>query len=216
MPEAVIEWVIWRANHLQADVIVCTGDYVHERNSTSQIDIVWPILSQLSAPDGVYAVLGNHDHWADRDRSHYWLDRSGQNLHHRAIPLSRGNQYLWLGGAGDAWEDEDGIDQAFEHVPPGECKILLAHNPDTADFIFETHIDLILSGHTHGGQVNLPWIGTPILPVRNKRYTSGLVKTDNSQVFISKGIGWAVLPLRFNCPPEIAVLELVPTTEKQK
>ena len=68
----------------------------------------------------------------------------------------------------------------------------------------------MISGHTHGGQVRRPFLGAPILPVKNKAYSSGLIVTDHSRVFISRGIGWAIAPVRLNCPPEIAVLVLEP------
>ena len=98
----------------------------------------------------------------------------------------------------------------LKDIPKSDCRIVLAHNPDTADTDFLSRVDLMISGHTHGGQVNIPFIGTPILPVRNKNYSCGL-KTSlrGIKVFISRGIGWAIYPIRFNCFPEIAVLELV-------
>ena len=92
-----------------------------------------------------------------------------------------------------------------------DCRIVLAHNPDSADTDFEGRIDLMLSGHTHGGQIRIPFYGPPVLPVSNKTYSSGLkISTKQHPVFISRGIGWAIYPVRFNCFPEIPVLELVP------
>jgi predicted MPP superfamily phosphohydrolase len=210
VPSMVIEYVVNKANKIDTDIIVCTGDYVHEKKATKQIDTVWPILNKLSAPMGVYSVLGNHDHWADFDRSFYWLNKCRQNLRHKVVPLVKNGKRIYLGGCGDLWEDEQNIDSTFSEVNPFDFKILLAHNPDSADEKFDTAINLIISGHTHGGQVNLPFIGTPVLPVKNKIYSSGLVRTKKTNVFISKGIGWAVLPVRFNCAPEIAVLHLFP------
>ncbi len=208
VPRLVMEYVVWQTNRLRRDLVVLTGDYVHTRNTTREIDGVWPMLSRLQAPLGVYAVLGNHDHWADLDRSLYWLERSGQGLRHRAVALERQGQRLWLGGAGDLWEDDLGIDQAFSVAPDQECKILLSHNPDSADEPYQARVDLILSGHTHGGQVKLPFLGALKLPVSNRGYVDGLLQARRSQLFISRGIGWAIVPVRFNCPPEIAVLEL--------
>jgi predicted MPP superfamily phosphohydrolase len=77
------------------------------------------------------------------------------------------------------------------------------------DTEFNTPLSLVLSGHTHGGQVVIPFFGPPMLPVKNKDYSSGLIATHKTQLFISRGIGWAIYPVRFNCYPEIAVLELV-------
>jgi uncharacterized protein len=207
--ESFLAQVVHRTNGLRADIIVCTGDYVHDRNTLKEIDKVWPILSQLQAKEGVYSVLGNHDHWADTDRSLYWLERTGQGVRHSCTPVVRGRDRIYIGGAGDYWEDELGIDKAFACSDEGDCRILLSHNPDSVDTRFRSRLSLVLSGHTHGGQVVVPFIGPPVLPVENKDYSSGLIATPRAQLFISRGIGWTILPVRFNCYPEIAVLELL-------
>ena len=213
MPISVIEFIINKVNSLPKDMIVCTGDYIHERNSNNQIDTVWPILMRLKAKFGVYSVLGNHDHWGDTDRSLYWLSKSGQDLRHKSVVISRGTSRIWLGGSGDYMEDELGIDKAFQNVPEQDCKILLAHNPDSVDSNYDTNIDLTISGHTHGGQVKIPFFGTHVLPVKNKLYSSGLIRTKDNNIYISRGIGWALLPIRFNCYPEISILKLVPDNQ---
>ncbi len=209
MPLMVVEQIIHKINTLQKDVIVCTGDYILERNGTKQIDTVWPQLMKLNANDGVYSVLGNHDHWGNTDRSLYWLEKSGQSIRHKAVSITKGEERIWIGGAGDYMEDDLGIDDAFQHVPDSECKILLSHNPDSADTDYNTQIDLMISGHTHGGQVNIPFIGPPFLPVKNKSYSSGFMRTGKTNLYISRGLGWAILPVRFNCFPEISILKLV-------
>ena len=206
---AFISKVVERTNALRPDLIVCTGDYVHAKNTTAEIDQVWPLLMKLHARHGVFSVLGNHDHSADTARSLYWLERSGQNLRHQCKVLERGKERLVVGGAGELWGDQLKIDAAFAASAPGDCRILLAHNPDSVDSPFNTPISLVLSGHTHGGQVVLPFYGPLVLPVENKRYSSGLIDTPKTKLFISRGIGWAIYPVRFNCYPEIAVLELV-------
>ena len=104
--ESFVEGIVHRTNRLRTDLIVCTGDYVHGRNTIQQIDKVWPILSKLEAKHGVYSVLGNHDHWADSERSHYWLERTGQNIRHDCKPIYEGRDRILIGGAGDYWEDE--------------------------------------------------------------------------------------------------------------
>ncbi|GJQ57545.1 MAG: metallophosphoesterase [Candidatus Scalindua sp. AMX11] len=211
MPLFIVEHLIQKINALEKDIVVCTGDYVHEFDSNSQIDTLWPQLMKLRARKGVYSVLGNHDHWASFNRSLYWLERSGQNVRHRAISISDKGERIWIGGAGDFMEDDLSIDKAFENVPSNECKILLAHNPDSADSYFTTKVDLMISGHTHGGQVNIPFIGTPVLAVHNKKYSSGFIRSAKTNLYISRGLGWSMLPVRFNCPPEISILNLVPS-----
>jgi predicted MPP superfamily phosphohydrolase len=163
----------------------------------------------LKAPLGVYSVLGNHDHWGSTERSLYWLEQSGQNLRGKVTYLERAGKRLWFAGIGDLWEDPMNVDTVLNQIPEEECRIVLAHNPDSADTPFQGWIDLMLAGHTHGGQVNVPFYGPPVLPVKNKNYSCGL-KTSPKQhpVFISRGIGWAIYPLRFNCYPEIPILEL--------
>lgn len=210
VPLSVIRHVVNRANRIERDLIVCTGDYVHERKAITQIDQVWPELARLDAPLGVYSVLGNHDHWADTAKSDYWLKETGQDLRHKAVSIERAGQRLWLAGTGDLWEDPSPLDPLLQDIPDTECRIVLAHNPDTADTDFSQRVDLMLCGHTHGGQVNIPFFGPPVLPVHNKTYSSGLKTSPRGmKLFISRGIGWAILPVRFNCCPEIAVLELV-------
>lgn len=204
-----IESVINKANRLKADIIVCTGDYVHARNSAKEIDTVWPIMMKLKAAYGVYSVLGNHDHWADTEKSLQWLEKSGQSVRHSSKEIYRGKSRIIIGGTGDYWEDELKIDRCFSNSDEGDCRILLTHNPDAIDTAFKTPLSLVLSGHTHGGQVSIPFYGPPVLPVKNKRYSSGLIETEKGNLFISKGIGWAIYPIRFNCYPEIAVHELV-------
>jgi predicted MPP superfamily phosphohydrolase len=206
---AFIEGVVAKTNALRPDAIVCTGDYVHERETKKEIEQVWPLLAKLHARYGVFSVLGNHDHWADTERSLYWLERSGQNLRHQCKAITKGKERIVLGGAGDYWQDQLKIDHAFASSDEQDCRILLAHNPDSVDTHFTTPVSLVLSGHTHGGQVVLPFFGPPVLPVHNKKYSSGLIRTDKTQLFISRGIGWTMYPVRFNCYPEIALLELV-------
>lgn len=203
--------VVRRTNAAGGDLIVCTGDYVHERNATGQIDAVWPLLGELKAPMGVFSILGNHDHWAHTERSIHWLRETGQDLHHKQTVIERNGERLWLVGAGDFWEDPRDLDEELNGIPETDCRIVLAHNPDTADTQHSARIDLMLSGHTHGGQVVIPFYGPPVLPVNNKTYSSGLKTAPKGfGVFISRGIGWAIYPIRINCYPEIAVLDLQP------
>ncbi|MBL7049502.1 MAG: metallophosphoesterase [Nitrospira sp.] len=208
MTQKFLSEVINRANSLKADAIVCTGDYVTEGDNSNVIKTVWSHLNRLQAPAGVFSVLGNHDHWVQQSESLELLIKSGQSIRHKSVAILHRGKRLWIGGAGDFWTDSPEIDRTFRSTPEDECRILLAHNPDTADSRFSTRVDLVISGHTHGGQVKIPFVSPIVLPVQNKHFTSGLVQARKAAVFISKGIGSVMLPIRFNCYPEIAVLNL--------
>jgi predicted MPP superfamily phosphohydrolase len=207
--KSFVEEIVHNTNMLKPDAIVCTGDYVLGSDTTEQIDSVWPILSKLKARYGVYSVLGNHDHHADLNRSLYWLEKSGQNIRHKCKPIYKGKERIIIGGSGDYWYDRLDIDKTFSCSDERDCRLLLSHNPDAIDTQFDTPLSLVLSGHTHGGQVVIPFFGPPILPVKNKKYSSGLITTAKTKLFISKGVGCSGLPVRFNCYPEIAILELI-------
>lgn len=204
-----IKGLVRRTNDIGADIIVCTGDYVRGRDKPALADAVWPLLAELKAPLGVFAVLGNHDHWTSRERSRYWLTQTGFDIERKAVSIARDGKRLWLAGATDLWEDWEPLDAFLSNIPDNACRIILAHNPDTADMPTGKPVDAVIAGHTHGGQVAFPWIGAPLLPVRNKSYAQGCQRSARgTSVFISRGLGWAILPIRFNCAPEIAVLEL--------
>jgi predicted MPP superfamily phosphohydrolase len=200
--------IIQRVNSIPRDLTVCTGDYIQAHEW--EIDKIWPELMKLNAPMGVLSVLGNHDHWNGcTKRSILWLEKSGQNLRHKIKRFERDGQALWFVGAGDLWEDNVNIDDLMKPIPENDCRIVLAHNPDSADTIVKSNPDLMICGHTHGGQINVPFYGPPVLSVNNRNYSSGLKRSKRGfPVFISRGIGWAVYPVRFNCFPEIAVLRL--------
>ena len=135
----------------------------------------------------------------------------GDNVYILGIGMIKFGKYLEKGVkelTGEA------LDLVLKDVPDDACRIVLAHNPDSADTDYTARVDLMISGHTHGGQVKIPFIGTPILPVKNKAYSSGFVRSHKTNVFISRGVGWAAIPLRFNCFPEIAILNIVRSEEQ--
>ncbi len=199
--------VVALTNDIEADLIVGTGDFVHHHRQ--EVLDVWPILKRLRARDGVCCVLGNHDHWADADESLLQLEGSGFSVRHRVLPIERRGQRLLVLGAGDHMEDHFGLHGLLQEARPDDCRIVLAHNPDTADQPRKGRVDLMLSGHTHGGQVRLPGYGSLILPVHNKAYDQGLKTVGDMSLFISRGVGCVGVPVRFACPPEVAVLRLM-------
>lgn len=198
------------ANSLHPDLIVLTGDYVHR--DSQYIEPVWQEMARLDASGGVYAVLGNHDHWEDPSlhTTRRMMQEAGiADLTNRGIPLSRSGQQLTLAGVGDMWTDTQNLRRALQEVPRDGAAILLSHNPDYNEEITDRRVKLILAGHTHGGQICLPLFGAPVVPSDyGQRYAGGLVRQSSRILHISRGVGLAVLPVRFNCRPEINLLTL--------
>ena len=211
VPTWFLRRLLKKVERIERDVVVCTGDYVSGVNVPERVDRAWSLLDALSARDGVHAVLGNCDHVAHDERSRQRMDRSGTGLRGRAVEIRRESDSLWLAGSGDLLKDHVPLDEVLAPIPADHTRIVLAHNPDTADSPFTGRVDLFVTGHTHGGQIGLPCLRTRLLPVRNKEYSHGLKRSRKGQpVFISKGIGWGIFPGRLACLPEIPVLELVP------
>lgn len=169
------------------------------------------MCSQLRAPFGQFAVLGNHDAFGTRKVVTKGLTQSGFHvLHNEHIVLTQGTDKLYIAGIDDPWVGKADIAQALLHIPEEACTILLAHEPDFADDFCKLPIDLQLSGHSHGGQVRLPFVGALYTPPHGSKYSSGLYQLPNSQlqVYTTRGIGVTRMPVRFNCRPELTVITL--------
>ena len=200
--------VVSLAQQTKPDMFVLTGDY-----STTYRRYIEPCaeaLSALSAPEGVWAVLGNHDHYTDPELTTRALQR-----HHIAVlnnahtALQRGSDSLQLSGIDDwSWNATD-WPRAFSGLKTNAPTILLSHQPTVLDFDQTKDVSLILSGHTHGGQLKFPFLGAPAsLFTQDLRYARGLYQRGETQLYVSTGTGVIGLPLRFGVRPEIAVLRL--------
>lgn len=199
------------ANNLAPDLVVLTGDYV--LHSAGYAQPCARELSALRAPLGVVAIPGNHDYWTDIDVVAAELRAAGLPLlRNAATRLPVGCTPLWVAGVDDVMERHHDPAAALADVPPGEPVLLLVHEPDLADDVARLphRILLQLSGHSHGGQVNLPLLGRPILPWLGEKYPAGLQTVAGSplQVYTSRGIGVIAPPVRLNCRPEVALLTL--------
>lgn len=209
-PEFWIRWIIERVNSRNVDLIVGLGDYVKKRNTNTELLKVWPILKELKAKDGVYFVNGNHDHWANDALSLELLEKSGRSIRNKNVVIRRNTSRFILAGIGDFWEDRTDIDKALSGTFHKDLRIVLSHNPDASNTKHEEKVDLFLTGHTHGGQVRIPILNlSPILPVKDFNFDVGFKKNKSDEdVFISAGIGWAILPIRFFCPAEVSLIVL--------
>jgi predicted MPP superfamily phosphohydrolase len=201
------------ANSLRPDAFALVGDFAHNREQNArQLPPCLEALARLDAPLGVYAVPGNHDMFK-RGAVYREAVRSTPitDLTNRAVRLSCGGESLWLAGVDDQWFGKPDLGKALAGIPGGEAVVLLSHNPDFAEVAPDPRVGLVLSGHTHGGQVYLPFFGSPWMPSKyGSKYRRGLVRGPASQVFVSRGLGESGIPVRLNSPPEINLLTLLP------
>jgi uncharacterized protein len=191
------------ANAMNPDVAVLTGDYVS--HDAEYIAPVAKVLGELKAKNGIYACLGNHDHWTDPDRVNECLRNEGINvLVNEGFRLEIDGAFFWLAGVDDHMAGKTDVAAALRGSFPDEMKLLLAHNPVIFRQAVRAGIDLTLSGHTHGGQIRIRDSRQRLIRRRRK---AGLHRQKGSQIYITRGIGTVVLPFRYQCPPEVSLLE---------
>jgi uncharacterized protein len=203
------------AHAFKPDLIVQTGDFVTqpllERNRRESAKAAEPCADVLAEVKKVQqiAVLGNHEHGTNPDIVQRALvDRGITVLRNASLALERGSRRLWVAGIDDAFARQADLDAALARVPADEATILLAHEPDYADYAARFPVDLQLSGHSHGGQVRLPGIGPLILPTLARKYHTGHYYVRELQLYTSRGVGVINPPVRFNCPPEVTLITL--------
>ena len=197
------------ANRLSPDLVVLTGDYVLE--SADAMFELAPVLADLSAPHGVFACLGNHDLWTDMKTVRAGLEEAGVTvLVNRGVNLPVGDSTIYLAGLDDGWSGQSDLERALADRRDEHPTILLMHEPDFADnWPPDSGISVQLSGHSHGGQVRLPWLGAPVLPRYARTYDRGLYSVRGSWVYTSRGIGVIAPPVRLGCRPEVSEITLV-------
>jgi predicted MPP superfamily phosphohydrolase len=207
-PIEVVREAVSMTNRLQPDLALLTGDYVDENGD--DLRACAEALSRLEAPRGTYAVLGNHDYELGPDLVARALSEAGITvLRNAGAAVGDGPRHLWIAGLDDTagyWGD---FRAALADVAAGEPVILLSHIPDVLPKAADAGVDLVLAGHTHGGQVRIPALGAPHAPVRlGAGFISGGRRSGHTRMQISRGIGTTTWPIRFNCPPEIGLFTL--------
>ena len=213
-----IEEAVELGLQLKPDLVCITGDFITGKYAA--FDAYARVLAKLSAAAPVFACLGNHDggRWAaihggykSTQAVRQLLQQSQvELLHDRVAALRLKGRDVKLTGLADAWSENLNLAAAF---PPAEAggaatRILLSHNPDTKDFLKFHPWDLLLCGHTHGGQVVLPWLGAPWAPVRDKRFLAGMYSWNHRWIHITRGVG-NMHGFRFNCPPEVSLVTVL-------
>lgn len=200
--------IVTLANTASPDLILLAGDYVSQADAITRALV--EVFRSLRAPLGVYAVLGNHDYWANAPAMLDLFAGAGvEFLTNRHVILQRNGRPLCIAGVDDLMAGEPDLAAALDGVDPDTPRLLVCHNPDYLDRMpRDLRVDLALCGHTHGGQVCLPLLGPPVLPVHNRAYAAGLAQAPSCPVYVSRGLGMVSIPVRFNCRPELPLLTL--------
>jgi predicted MPP superfamily phosphohydrolase len=196
------------------DVLFITGDFLLGHSfpdiARQWVDDLAKVLSPLAACIPSFGVLGNHDYWTNPKAVREMLRLSAvTDLTNAVFTLTREGRHLHLCGVDDMKEGVIRLDKVLAQLPENSAAILLVHEPDFADRSAATgKFDLQVSGHSHGGQIVVPFYGPPVLPRTARKYPSGLYKVGNMFQYTNRGVGMDSFPIRFNCPPEITILEL--------
>jgi len=215
MGKAGVERGVLLAQQFNPDLVVLTGDFVShpfgKPNGPEGARHAEPVAEIFHRWQGVpiVGILGNHDHWNDPKIVAGALRSGGiRVLLNESYAIEREQDRLWIAGLDDAFENKADLIKAIASVPKTEATIVLVHEPDVADNIARAPVDLQLSGHSHGGQVQIPGVGPIVLPYLGKKYPIGLYRIGQMQLYTSRGLGVINPPVRFDCPPEVTLITL--------
>lgn len=209
MNDSRVGMIVREVNALDADVIVLLGDY-HARSPFAE-DVppsrTARLLSKLHAPKGVYAVLGNHDHWFNAAQTEAALAAEGLTVLVNRGVLVPGTR-VWLAGLDDDFVGNPDEAAALRGVPSDALVVALTHSPDVWPRL-SPRVKVTFAGHTHGGQVKLPFFGAPFVPSDfGQRFLRGLYREGGRSLYVSSGVGLSIAPFRFNVVPEINLVTL--------
>lgn len=206
--------LVTKINALHPDIILFTGDLMDAPNKYEEVDRIAPILKQLNAPLGKFCIYGNHDHGGYGSDLYKRIMKSANFtllLNESQPILLKDNSSIYLIGIDDAMLGRPDIGLALERVPENTFTILLSHAPDLADVATHFKIHWQLSGHSHGGQVKIPFFGALVIPPFAKKYPEGLYsigEVNPLTLYVNRGLGTTRLPFRFMATPELTVFTL--------
>lgn len=221
MPIGYLEEALERARDEKPDLIALTGDFIDR--GPEFVARAARLFRHLKAPLGVFAVLGNHDfsvHTARGVRKHPGLHQTitdalgAEGVHvlrNHAVRLDRDGCGLVVAGIDDLWSLESDPHQTLSAHCPKTPRVVLAHNPQSVELFGDNRADLVLSGHTHGGQIDLPGLGRVLLGRKARRWAAGLYPYNGGHVYVNKGVGFG-WRFRFGVRPEVAIFTLIPAT----
>lgn len=216
---ADVKDLVQQINERNPDIIMLGGDYILK--DTTYTNPFFKEIKNLKSTYGVYSVLGNHDHWEDAKLIQKGLTDCGFFIcDNQSYWIKEGNDSIKVGGVGDFWEDKQLIGNTINDVEKSDFCILLSHNPDYVELLNTNKVDLMLSGHTHGGQITFFGLYAPAMPSTDARrkdlgylnteqkYRYGWKEKDGIKLYITSGIGMGAVPFRFFAPPEILEITL--------
>ena len=214
----VSEWVA-AVNRQNADLVAVTGDLI--ASGSGFVPVVASALGQLKARDGVFASMGNHDYFTGGASMVAALERAGLTvLCNRGVDIERQGNTIHVAGVDDTWTRRADLERTLAERRPGIPVILLAHDPELFPEAVQRGVDLTLSGHTHGGQLGLPFLSRKVNLARLLTpFTTGLYRRGTATLYVNRGLGTTGPPVRLGVPPEIAVFTLrraVPATVEAK
>jgi len=202
-------------NGLRPDLVVLTGDFVSvplvgdDAQGALAAEPCARLLRHMTAPHGLWAVLGNHDANSDPQHVTRALQAEGiQVLANQSVAMERDGARFWLAGVSDVLSNTADLNEALRGIARNEAVVLLAHEPDFADEVSKFPVDLQLSGHSHGGQVRIPFLPPLYLPDMARKYVMGSFQVGSLALYTNAGLGTVGAPVRLNCPPEITLLTL--------
>ncbi|MEM6611426.1 MAG: metallophosphoesterase [Cyanobacteria bacterium P01_C01_bin.72] len=210
MPEKRFGKMVKLVNQQQPDAIAITGDFITKRNHFDTVRVKQQ-LSQLHSLSVTVAVLGNHDHWTKKIDllKQILLSAKIDNLDNEVHFITRNDHRLALAGLDDPYWGQPDLDKILAQLPAEMPTILLVHEPDYIEQSAKTHrFALQLSGHSHGGQIRIPFVAPLVLPRGGKKYFAGLNQVEDTFTYTNRGLGMTNLPLRIASRPEITVFTL--------
>ena len=208
-----LEKVVKKINGLDADIVVFTGDLIDNASTYNEIDNIAEVLKEIKCKTGKYAIYGNHDYGGGAVRYYEDIMNKGgfQVLKNEGTTIGFKDKHIKIFGADDGLMGKQNVNKTMSRINNKSINLLLLHEPDLAKKYSDYPVDLVLSGHSHGGQIYIPFYGPLKKNILSEKYTKGFYKLDNlreTKIYVNSGLGNTKVPFRFFNIPQISVFNL--------